>query len=44
MPDYVRQATFAEERFKPEEIRSRIKSLKTEIEELNEQLENLEDG
>ncbi len=44
MPDYVRQATFADDRFRPEEIRSRIKSLKTEIEELNKQLEDLEDG
>jgi S1-C subfamily serine protease len=43
IPAYVREATFGEDMVKPEEVRARIKDLKTEIDHLKDQLQDLED-
>jgi serine protease Do len=42
VPEFVRQATFMEYMLKPEQVRSRIEDLKTEMERLEEELKELE--
>jgi S1-C subfamily serine protease len=42
MPEFVREASLAEEQLKPDELRARINSLRFEIERLNQQLKELE--
>jgi S1-C subfamily serine protease len=44
IPDYVREASFGEDEIGPDEIRERIRNLKIELEELNRELKDLEDG